>query len=127
MLGSKSNTAAAVKPLGGKKRGVGFERDMERTFWTIMTPFVIMFLVFRVYPIVWGFILSFTNFTGFNLDSLKFVELDNYKHVFTDREALPSIWKVFKQAEYGVFTSNNHIVDVINGLENIGTVIDAVN
>lgn len=97
MLGYKKDTAVTsgtlLKP---KKRKVGFERDMERTFWLIMTPFVIMFLLFKLYPIVWGFILSFTNFTGFNLDELKNVGLDNYKHVFTDKEALPSIWKVFK-------------------------------
>lgn len=98
MLGRKNSSAAetALKSLCKKKHRVGFECDMERTFWMIMAPFVIMFLVFRVYPIVWGIILSFTNFTGFNLDTLKFLGLENYKHVFTDNEALPSIWKVFK-------------------------------
>lgn len=94
MMSEKNKCNCEQKKRLGFKRKIGFERDMERSFWIIMIPFVLMFLIFRVYPMVWGFILSFTNFTGFNLDSLKFVGLDNYKHVFMDREALPSILKV---------------------------------
>ena len=74
-----------------KKLGNAFEKDMEKCFWIVMSVFVAFFILLKAYPIIWGVIMSFTNFTGFNLDSLKFTGLANYKHVFTDRMALPAI------------------------------------
>ncbi|UKI37984.1 MAG: hypothetical protein L6V93_08225 [Clostridiales bacterium] len=77
-----------------KKRGVGLEKARYRAFYAIMAPFIFFFLLTKGYPLVWGLYISFTNFTGFNLDNLTFVGLANFKRVFVDNEALPSILRV---------------------------------
>ena len=82
-----------------KKRRKGkisqLERAERRAFYIIMTPFLVMFLIYRLLPMAWGIYMSFTNYSGFNLDSVKFVGGDNYIRVFTDSEALPSLWRTF--------------------------------
>ena len=77
-----------------KKSGVGLEKARYRAFYAIMAPFIFFFLLSKGYPLVWGLYISFTNFTGFNLDNLTFVGLANFKRVFVDNEALPSILRV---------------------------------
>lgn len=74
----------------------GFEGAKLRAFYVIMIPFLILFLAVKLYPFLWGFYISMTNFTGFNLGNLKFVGLSNFKRVFSDSEALPSIVRVVK-------------------------------
>jgi len=71
-----------------------FERSKVRAFYAIMTPFIIFLLLTKAYPLVWGIYISMTNYTGFNLDNLTFVGLSNYKRVFIDSEAIPSIIRV---------------------------------
>lgn len=66
------------------------------TFYTLMLPFIVMFCGIKVYPFVWGVIMSMTNYTGFNINSLKFVGFSNYSRVFTDSEAMTSIWTTIK-------------------------------
>lgn len=74
----------------------GYEGAKFKAFYIIMIPFVLLFLAINVYPLLWGIYISFTNFTGFNMDDLKIVGLSNYQRVFTDAEALPSIWRTVK-------------------------------
>ncbi len=85
----------AHKSFARRTRG-GYEREKRKAFYIIMIPFVILFLAIRLYPLLWGMYISFTNFTGFNLGEIKFVGLNNYKRVLTDAEALPSIWRTIK-------------------------------
>lgn len=74
-----------------KKRRSPLERSHRITFTLIMTPFIIAFLAYRLFPMIWGVYMSFTNYSGFNVNNLKFVGLDNYRHVFTDAEAFSSL------------------------------------
>lgn len=72
----------------------GLDYYQKRAFYVIMTPFLIFLLLTKGYPLIWGIYISFTNYTGLNLDSLKFVGLSNFQRVFIDNEALPSIVRV---------------------------------
>ena len=76
-----------------KKQKIGFpvEKSRRRAFYIIMTPFIVLFLIYRLFPMIWGFYISMTNYSGFNIDSMKFVGFDNYKNVFYDTQALPAL------------------------------------
>lgn len=65
------------------------KRD-TRAFYLIMTPYILMFFAFKIFPMIWGIIMSFTNYSGFNLNSLDFVGVSNYERVFTDSDAFYS-------------------------------------
>lgn len=80
-------------PLKTAKSAI--EKKETKTFYMIMTPFLILFVAYRLFPMAWGVYISFTNFSGFNNDSVKLVGLANYIRVFTDNEALASLWRTF--------------------------------
>ena len=85
----------------------GLARAQERAFYIIMAPFVVFLLLTKGYPLVWGLYISFTNYTGLNLNDLKFVGLSNFKRVFADNEAIPSIMRVLG---IGVITVPLHMI-----------------
>ncbi|QHT59184.1 sugar ABC transporter permease [Paenibacillus lycopersici] len=60
-------------------------------FYSMISPWFIMFLVFGLYPMVYGLYLSFTNFYGFNIKKLKWMGMQNYHKVFTDSDAMYSL------------------------------------
>lgn len=66
-----------------------------KTFYAIMSVGLVMFVLARLYPLIWGIQKSFTNYTGFNIDRLKDVGFDNYKRVFSDSEAMSSLFRTF--------------------------------
>jgi multiple sugar transport system permease protein len=57
-------------------------------FYLMISPWFIIFLLFGLYPMIYGLYLSFTNYYGFNMDHLKNVGFHNYYTVFTDSDAL---------------------------------------
>lgn len=85
-----------MKVITAKKRRSrnGLDRAQSRAFYVIMIPFIVFLLLTKGYPLVWGIYISFTNYTGLNLDNLKFVGLSNFQRVFVDNEAIPSIMRV---------------------------------
>lgn len=83
-----------AKPQKRRHRNRGLDYSQRRAFYIIMSPFLIFLLLTKGYPLVWGIYISFTNYTGLNLDNLTFVGLSNFKRVFVDNEALPSIVRV---------------------------------
>lgn len=58
------------------------------TFYAFLSPWLIIFILLGVFPLLYGLYLSFTNFTGFNMNHLKFVGFSNYKTVFMDSESM---------------------------------------
>lgn len=44
----------------------------------------------------WALFLSFTNYSGFNLDTAKWVGLSNYQKVFNDSEAMHSLLRTLE-------------------------------
>lgn len=52
-----------------------------------VAPFFILFGVFSLYPTIYGFLISLTNYNGF--DAARFVGFENYSSVFSD----PLFWQ----------------------------------
>ena len=59
------------------------KRDINRTGYLFIAPFVIIFLIFSVYPVVRTFYLSFQNYNGFS-DPVP-VGIANYTRVLKDK------------------------------------------
>lgn len=57
----------------------------------MVAPWLIVFLTLGLFPLVYGFYLSFTNYYGFNMNSLKWLGIHNYINVFTDTDAMKSL------------------------------------
>lgn len=60
-------------------------------FYLMISPWLIVFLLMTLLPMLFGLYLSFTNYLGFNFHSLRFVGFRNYYTVFTDTDALSSM------------------------------------
>ena len=60
-------------------------------FYILISPFIAMLILMKLFPFIWGVIMSFTNFTGFNYDNLKFIGFNNYVRVLTDNFAIQSL------------------------------------
>lgn len=86
MAGKKENTAktvttAEVKPTKTKSRLTRF----NRTGYLFVAPFVIVFLIFSVYPVFRTLYLSFCEYKGGIGKVPELIGLENYKLVLTDK------------------------------------------
>lgn len=57
-------------------------------FYAFVSPWLIIFVFLGLLPLFYGLYLSFTNYTGFNFNNLKFIGLDNYRTVFQDSDSM---------------------------------------
>lgn len=89
--------ALGATTVGKSKARKGISEKTRRTaaFYLMISPWFIVFLIFGLYPLLYGLYLSFTNFVGFNINHLKIVGLQNYKNVFTDTDAMYALWRTF--------------------------------
>lgn len=80
-----------------EKRKVSLAQKKEdRNGWLFITPYLIFFLVFTGIPFIMAIAMSFLNVTYISkLDGLKFVGLENFITVFTDKEILASLGRTF--------------------------------
>ena len=72
------------------------KKKEERTFYALISPFMLSFVFLSVFPMGMGLFLSFTNYSGFNLDTAKWVGLSNYQKVFNDSEAMHSLLRTLE-------------------------------
>ncbi len=72
----KEKANISTKKKGKKKK------NLDNRGYLFILPFLIVFLVFSIYPILRTLYLSFTNFDGFT--DPQFVGIDNYKRLFGD-------------------------------------------
>lgn len=70
------------------------KKDINRTGYLFVLPFVIVFLIFSVYPVLRTFYLSFTSYKGYGVPV--WVGLDNYIRVFKDRFFWRDVWNTIK-------------------------------
>lgn len=70
------------------------KRNPNNTAYLFVLPFVIVFLVFSVYPVVRTFYLSFTNYKGYGDAVLE--GFGNYKRVITDKFFWRDLWNTVK-------------------------------
>lgn len=71
------------------------QRSNYRAFYIMMAPFIIMFLAYRLFPMLWGVYISFTNYSGFNMDSISMVGWKNYARALGDSQALIALGRTF--------------------------------
>ncbi|WP_026501848.1 carbohydrate ABC transporter permease [Bifidobacterium magnum] len=94
-------TRAAMKGRGVAKRSEAVKRE-ERTGWTFMVPFCLLFLIVFVVPIIWAIYQSFFQqvatgggaYGGGTLEN-KFVGLANFQYVITSKAFWSGIGRVF--------------------------------
>ncbi len=77
-------------PLKSKSR-LNFRKKEAITFYILISPFILMLFLMKLFPFIWGIVISFTNYTGFNYDSLKYIGFHNYERVLTDNFAIQSL------------------------------------
>ena len=66
-------------------------RNEARTAWLLASPAIVLMIVFILLPVIAVIGLGFTNFE-LGIDKFRFVGLDNYSHLFTDRTFRKSLW-----------------------------------
>ncbi|MFC5650376.1 carbohydrate ABC transporter permease [Paenibacillus solisilvae] len=71
-------------------------------FYSMISPWFIVFLFLGLYPLLYGLYLSFTNYYGFNIQHLKFVGMKNYHKVFTDSDAMYSLGRTLYVTAFNV-------------------------
>ena len=69
--------------MAGKALEGGRKKSVDRTGYFFVAPFVIVFFIFNVYPVVRTFYLSFTDYKGFG-DAM-FTGGTNYLRVLQDK------------------------------------------
>lgn len=73
------------------------KNTMRKWPYIFVGPFVITYLLFYLYPMIFSFGVSFTDWTALNMETKNFVGLDNYIRVFTDDPMFwQSIWNTVK-------------------------------
>lgn len=86
---ANAGTATALRDKPKRFSGKSFKEAME--FYVFISPWFVVFVLLGLIPLLYGLYLSLTNYAGFNMDRLKFVEFDNYRKVFTDNDAMYSL------------------------------------
>ncbi|MBN1429158.1 MAG: sugar ABC transporter permease [Anaerolineae bacterium] len=77
----------------------------------MMLPFLLLFFVFTVWPLVRSFQLSLTDYTGIATKEINFIGLDNYSALLSDERFQTSLWNI---GRYVFFTVTlNTIIGVI--------------
>jgi multiple sugar transport system permease protein len=83
--------SAAARPIAGPSvAGLMWRRRNVRravTFYAFVSPWLLGFALLTALPLAVALLMSFTNYDGFNLDSVAFVGLDNYMRALADPDA----------------------------------------
>ena len=72
------------------------QNERKRTFLLISVPILLLFFAFNTFPLIRGFMYSFTNFRGYG--KFDWVGWRNYIDLFTDTRVGNSYWFTFKLA-----------------------------
>src|SRR5258705_2496679 len=94
-------SSTALAPAQSRPR-VSVHTRRQRSYGLLfLLPWIIGFFAFQLLPILFTFFLSFTDYTGsteFKLGNFNFVGLANYKSLFIEPDALPSMGVTLKFA-----------------------------
>ena len=73
------------------------KNSMAKWPFVFVGPFVVTYALFYLYPMLFSFWISMTDWTGLNIDHKNFIGLSNYVKVFTDDPMFwKSIWNTFR-------------------------------
>jgi len=79
------------QPSRGVRR-TGYKKLQRCYSLLFLAPWAAFFLIFKLYPFIYGFVISFTNYT---LKSSSFIGLSNYKKIFSDSAVWSSLRATF--------------------------------
>lgn len=79
--------------MGKKKKGL---KSYDNMGYLFVLPFVIVFLIFSVYPVLRTLYLSFTDVKLVGAQTANWVWFDNYKRVFTDKYFWKALWNTVR-------------------------------
>ncbi len=79
--------------MGKKRKGV---KNYDNWGYLFVLPFVVVFLVFNVYPVLRTLYISFTNMKISEREAISFVALDNYIRVLTDKFFWKALWNTIR-------------------------------
>lgn len=80
-----------TQTVGEKKRG---RKNLNNIAYLFIAPFVIVFLIFNVYPVLRTLYLSFTSFPGYGEPA--WIGLDNYTRVIKDKYFWTALWNTVR-------------------------------
>jgi multiple sugar transport system permease protein len=96
--GSKRRQPPATPAAGAAGAGAPRPRRVRTrrvrqasAFYLFITPWLLGFLALAVTPIVIGLLMSLTNYDGFNIDTVKWVGLSNYRRAIHDPGAFGAL------------------------------------
>ncbi len=69
-------------------------RDYNKSAYWFILPFIIVFLIFNVYPVIRTLQLSFANYKGYG--EVDYIGLKNYARVFGDKYFWTALWNTVK-------------------------------
>jgi len=67
-----------------KRKRLSRSERRKRTFFALISPWLIGFVLLTIFPLAFGFFISLTNYDGLNLFNLNFVGFRNYANAFQD-------------------------------------------
>ena len=88
MLGNPPGSVYDLKP---RRRSRAQWREVG-VFLGFVSPWLFGFFVVTMLPLLWGFYLSLTNFTGLNFEHIRFIGGANYLRALNDPEAWRGLW-----------------------------------
>jgi multiple sugar transport system permease protein len=80
--------APAAAQIGPTGRHMSRANRRAIAFYAFISPWLIGFVLLTAVPMIAGFLISLTNYDGLNINSLKFMGLENYARIPEDRNAL---------------------------------------
>jgi len=67
-----------------KRKGMSFRKREAIAFYVLISPFILMLFLAKIIPVGWSLIMSFTNYTGWNIETFVFTGLSNYMRMPRD-------------------------------------------
>ncbi len=86
---SVSTAIHKARALPGRSNA---QRRELRVFYAFISPWLAGFILVTLVPMLWGFYLSLTNFSGINFSSTTFTGLANYVRALRDPVTWSSLW-----------------------------------
>lgn len=86
----------ASVPLTSKPRVRSLEQRQRLWGWVFLSPWIVGFLVFTLFPMLASLVLSFTNFSIGN--PIEFIGIQNWTNLFNDPVTRNSLWVTLRFA-----------------------------
>lgn len=80
--------------MKGNKIGTSKKKNVNNVAYIFLIPFIFIFLIFNVYPVLRTLQLSFTDYKGYGEEV--FIGLGNYKRAITDKFFIRSVINTFR-------------------------------